>query len=84
MNNAVFEIVDNKLVSTTKGMVVPENEPIFVLRARDLKSLSTIRCYQSLFTPTSHDWKVVQEVLDDFSEFRQKFPEKMKEPEDLY
>lgn len=84
MNNEVFEILSDCLVSKTKGETVPEDEPVFVLRARDSKALSTIRCYQSLFTPTSHDWKTVQAVLDDFSEFRQKFPEEMSEPEDLY
>lgn len=84
MNNRVFKIVDGDLVSKTDDVEVPEGEPVFILRARDLKVLSTIRCYQSLFAPTSDNWKVIQEVLDDFNEFRQKFPERMKEPEDLY
>ncbi len=84
MNNTVFEIIENRLVSKTHDEAVPENEPIFVLRARDSKALGTIRCYQSLFTPTSRNWKIIQKILEDFSEFRQKFPEEMKKPEELY
>ncbi len=85
MNNAVFEIVDNRLVSTTKaGETVPDDEPVFILRGRDLKALSTIRSYQSTFSPMNDSWKTTQKVLNDFSEFREQNPKKMTEPEDLY
>ena len=85
MNNRVFEIIHNSLVlKRTTVEVVPEDEPVFILRARDCKALGTIRCYQSIFAPTSEQWKVCQAVVDDFTKFREENPDKMGEPDECY
>ena len=84
MNNEAFETVDGWLFSTRTNESVPEDEPVFILRGRDLKALSTIRSYQSTFSPMHEHWKATQKVLNDFGEFREQNPEKMSEPEDLY
>ncbi len=84
MNNDAFEIVDNRLISTRNGVIVPNDEPIFILRARDSKALSVIRVYQSIFSPTTKNWKLAQKIFDDFDDFRNRFPRKIMEPNELY
>ena len=88
MNNRIFEIDDNQLWITKPGIgnsiLVPENEPVFILRARDKKALSTIRAYQSIFAPTSEHWKVIQNVIDDFTKFREENPILMGAPSGCY
>ena len=87
MNNRVFEIdseIHRNLIVKSTGKIVSENEPVYVLRACDNKALATIRVSQSNFAPTSKHWKIIQDVIDDFTKFRKENPELMKEPEECY
>lgn len=85
MNNQVFATNGrHSLLLKRTGELVPENEPVYVLRARDKGALATIRVNQSQFAPTSEHWKVVQNVIEDFAEFRQKNPDLMGEPSEVY
>lgn len=84
MNNRIFAVRYDKLVLKATNVVIPENEPVYVLRARDRKALSTIRVDQSMFPPTSEHWKVIQNVIDDFTKFRQENPNLMGEPSEVY
>lgn len=85
MNNQIFGINENfELELVHNNEQISKDEPVFVLRARDCKALATIRAYQSNFSPTSEQWKVVQQVIDDFTKFREENPELMGEPEECY
>lgn len=87
MNNRVFEISDNQLwtsVANHPSQPVPEDEPVFILRARSKKALGTLRVHQSLFAPASEHWKVIQAVIDDFTKFREENPDLMGEPNEVY
>ena len=88
MNNRIFFINQKELVlkrpDKSDYEVVPKNEPVFILRARDCKAMGTIRCYQALFAPSSEQWKVVQDVIDDFAKFRKESPELVGEPDECY
>jgi len=84
MNNRKFTIEDNKLKLIALKITIPEDEPVFILRARDNKALSTIRVHQSTFAPTSEHWKVVQTVIDDFTAFRQGNSVLMGAPSEVY
>lgn len=84
MNNRVFCIDDNKLKLLRNGKIVPETTPVFVLIARDTQALSTIRVYQSTMPPTSEGWKIIQNVIDDFTKFRQENPNQMGTPAQVY
>lgn len=84
MNNRVFRIIGTSLLLTKNNELIPEDEPVFILRARDNKALGTIRAYQSIFAPTSEHWKVIQNVIDDFTKFRQENQEGMAEPSEVY
>lgn len=84
MNNRVFGIGDNHLILLRTGEAIPVTVPVFVLIAPDKYALSTIRVYQSTMPPTSEGWKVIQAVINDFTEFRQENPELMGEPSKVY
>lgn len=84
MNNKVFRIEEDDLLLKRTGEDVPEDEPVFILRARDTQALSTIRVYQSTMPPTSENWKIIQAVIDDFSSFRRRNLGKMGEPCEVY
>lgn len=84
LNNRIFTIDDDRLKLATLNVSVPEDEPVFILRARDGFALSTIRSYQSTMSPTSDEWKVIQDVIDDFVKFKDENPYKMRRPSEVY
>ena len=85
MNNRVFEINEShELVLRKNGEKIPFDEPIFILRARDMQALSTIRVYQSTMSPTSEGWKIIQVVIEDFTKFKQENLELMGIPSEVY
>ncbi len=88
MNNRIFWINQKELVlkrpDKSDYEVVPKDEPVFILRARDRGALATVRVNQSRFSPTSKEWKVHQDVIDDFTKFREENPELMGEPSECY
>lgn len=89
MNNRVFHIhhepiFGDSLALTKDDEPIPQDEPLFILRARDTQALSTIRIYQSTMPPTSEGWKIIQAVINDFTEFKQKNPDIMGNPNEVY
>lgn len=84
MNNQKFEIKSDQIVFRSTGEAIPEDEPVFVLRARDKGALSILRVYQSTMRPVSDNFKGVQRVMDDFTVFREIHPDRMLPPDEAY
>lgn len=84
MNNGKFTIRDDQLTFMDTGGVIPEDEPVFILRGCDRQALSVLRVYQSKMRPTSKDWKGLQAVINAFSLFRASQPQLMKQPAEAY
>ena len=84
MNNRVFTIANNQLRVEKTGTLVPVGEPVFILRACDTQALSTIRVYQSTMRPKSEGWKIIQDVIEDFTIFLKENRDKMGSPNDVY
>jgi len=84
MNNRIFGIANSFLLLLRTGEEVPVTEPVFILRARDKQALSTIRVYQSTMPPTSEGWKIIQAVIEDFTEFKGLNRLRMGEPSEVY
>lgn len=84
MNNRVFGIADDCLIVLRTNKKISMTVPVFILIAPDKHALSTIRVYQSVMPPTSEGWKIIQDVINDFTEFRQKNPDLMGEPSEVY
>lgn len=79
MNDPKFQIVDGKLYSRDSGLV-PDDEPVFVLRARDHHAAAAIRHYMQLVGNVAHG-AAVHKRLVDFELFAADNPHRMKEPD---
>lgn len=69
-----------QLVSKSDSQPIPEDEPLFILRAQDRNALAALTCYQALCLKPDHKASV-QKSIDDFNKFRAVNPERMKEPD---
>lgn len=74
-----YGIVDGKLVKKSSGMPVPDDEPLFILRAKDRNALPALMGYVFLCTDLTHREQVMKSVLD-FKNFATEHPERMAEP----
>ena len=71
------------LVKRSNGEPIPEDEPIFVLRARDHLAVSLLRQYRVLSEADGcNDFQLdgVDQVIADFLAFAEEHPERMKQP----
>ncbi len=82
MNDLKFKIV-TKIVKKSNGEPIPQNEPIFFLRARDNLAIKVLNFYKSLCLSencTSYQIDGIDRVIEKFENFAEKYPRKMKQP----
>lgn len=70
-----------KLFNRDTGQEVPDDEPLFVGRARDLAMLPTIKAYRETLPIGSPNTRSVDERMLAFSAFRELHPGRMKWPD---
>lgn len=68
------------LVNKSTGRPVPDDEPLFTLRAQDVNALPTLMAYLVLCKDLYHREETQKTVLD-FKNFANQHPERMKEPD---
>lgn len=71
---------DGRLCSRATGRAIPDDEPVFVLRAQDRKAHVALMAYIRACDDREH----VDQVLDrlaDFEAFGQQHPDRLKEPD---
>lgn len=62
------------------SVMVPDEEPIFIIRAKDIHAVPTLRTYLGLCTSVEHQLRVKGRIKH-FEEFATLHPERMKEPD---
>lgn len=72
-----------RLVNMQTGRVIPEDEPVFVFRAKDCHAVSVLRYYLSLLHPRGPHYDAVSSRRLEFENFRAMNPDKMQEPTTL-
>jgi hypothetical protein len=78
-----FHIEGDQIVKSSSGEVLPEDEPLFLLRARDHLALRLLRLYRSLSVEDGcNDFHLtgLDEVTTRFARFAAEHPEQMKQP----
>jgi hypothetical protein len=75
-----YKIEEGKLVKKSNSVPIPEDEPLFILRAQDRNALPAIMAYCHLSDNLLHREEVMKSVLD-FKKFATNNPERMKEPD---
>jgi hypothetical protein len=69
-----------RLVNRSSGVEIPDDEPVFILRASDRKAASRLTSYQFECSNEAHR-KAVSARVDAFLMFAIQHPKRMKEPD---
>lgn len=78
-----FHIDGNEIIKTSNNTIIPEEEPLFLFRARDKLALRVLRFYQALCIEdrcTDYQLKMLENRIAEFSLFADKHPGAMKQP----
>lgn len=74
-----FYAVDGHLVNRATGEPIPDDEPVFVLRAKDWCALPALMAYSELVTDDAHR-RAVEARIEQFREFSETHSREMKLP----
>lgn len=78
-----FEVRGGQIIKIANGEVLPVDEPLFLVRARDWLAVPALLHYKSLMQKDGcNDYilELMDEMLGKFSDFATQHPEKMKQP----
>lgn len=73
-------MLDGRIVNRGSGEPIPDDEPIFVLRAKDRLAVRTLTAYFSAVDEPERA-RVVAARLEDFRRFVREHPERMEDPD---
>ena len=79
MRERKYKIEEGRLVKKSDGVPIPDDEPCFILRAKDRKALATLLAY-CMILDTLDQREAVMKCVDDFRQFQVDHPEEMHEP----
>jgi len=79
MHERKYKIKDGRLVKKSNEVPIPENEPLFIFRAKDRKALSALVAYNMILDRLDQKESVTKSI-NDFRDFQEKNPELMQEP----
>lgn len=77
-----FGIRGTAIVNLVSGEEIPQDEPLFLLRARDHHAIATLSKYLDFARFDCNDLHLagIQQVLERFKAFQREHPERMKQP----
>jgi len=76
--------IQGKIVNRQSGNPIPDDEPVFILRARDMTAVDVLMFYLSRAKTEDcliEHLHAVQKRIDQFKEFANKNPFRMKKPD---
>ena len=78
-----YHIESEKIIKTSNGEEVPDDEPLILFRARDNLAIDMLCEYRQTCIEagcTKHQIKAVGDRLAEFERFAKEHPERMKQP----
>ena len=75
-----YGIRDGQIVNRSSGAPIPDDEPIFIFRAKDRLAVLILTAYFSAIEDSEHA-RAVAGRLEDFKRFAREHPERMKDPD---
>ena len=75
-----YTVNGSSIVNRSSGEAIPEDEPVFVFRARDVHAMYALRDYLGRLPFGAHREAVSRRVMD-FFDFKATHPGRMKEPD---
>lgn len=83
-NEPKYRIENGRIVNRVSGEAIPDDEPIFILRARDCLAIHAFEGYIFALEDepgTAEHLKAVKIRLKNFGDFSDQHPERMKVPD---
>jgi len=85
IKNNIYTIQNNCLVQKNTNEIIPEDEPIFIFRARDRSALCLLVSFKMLLPINAFETRnFVQKIIDAFCEYKEQHPEKMQDLQEAY
>ena len=75
-----FDAVRGRIVNRDTGVMIPEDEPVFIFRAKDKHLLKVLREYKKLCTNGNHK-KTIQARINQVAAFQRENKELTGEPD---
>ena len=75
-----YGIHDGRIVNRASGEAIPDDEPIFIFRAKDRLAVRILTAYFSAIEDAEHA-RTVAARLEDFKRFAKEHPGRMKDPD---
>lgn len=78
-----YRVVGDKIINSFNGSVIPDDEPLFLLRGRDRLALVTLKDYkQSCIEEgcTKFHLEGIDRLIVAFEKFSLAYPKRMKQP----
>ena len=75
-----YGIRDGRIVNRLSGTSIPDDEPIFIFRAKDRLAVRILTAYFSAIEDPEHA-RTVADRLEDCKRFAREHPERMKDPD---
>jgi hypothetical protein len=75
-----YGIVDNKIVNRATGIAIPDDEPVFILRAKDRAAMFLLDAYLDRVENETHADSVAV-AMRNFQNFAKNNSDRMKEPD---
>ncbi len=79
MHERKYKIMDNKIVKRSNQAPIPDDEPLFIFRAKDRKAISALVAYNMILDNLEQKESVTKSI-NDFRAFAEKNPDLMDEP----
>lgn len=78
-----FHVDGDQIIKTSNGEVLPQDEPLFLIRGRDRLALAALLAYRDLSTRdgcNDFHFESIDREIARFEKFAQDHPERMKQP----
>lgn len=76
-----YTVNGQSIVNRASGEAIPDDEPVFIFRARDVHARSTLRFYSNVLPRGTAHWLAVMNRVIDFDTWATANPERMREPD---
>ncbi|MHB1540854.1 MAG: hypothetical protein ACYCUE_06940 [Steroidobacteraceae bacterium] len=75
-----YDVREGRIVNRHSGQPIPDDEPVFIFRAKDRRALTALTAYYAAITNPEHG-KAVAARIESFKAFAVGNPERMREPD---
>ena len=79
MHERKYMIKDGQIVKRIGEKPIPDDEPLFIFRAKDRKALAALVAYSMILDNLDQKAEVTK-TIQDFRAFQEKNPDRMAEP----